>query len=85
MKSVRLEECKVGRVLDWKIAIYEECKIGKVQDWKSARLEECKIGRLSKFVILCFQAEEDLKFSDFFSPILLLTLLTCLVSDVTLF
>ena len=59
-----MEECKVGRVPDWKHARLEECKIGRVQDWKSARLEECKIGSVRckiaildcENVILRFQA-----------------------------
>ena len=45
-KSVRLAECKVGRVQGWKSARLEECKIGRLQDWKRARLEKCKVGRV---------------------------------------
>ena len=35
-KSVRLKECRIGRVQHWK----------SVEDWKSVGLEECKIGRV---------------------------------------
>ena len=49
-----MEECSIGRVLDWKSVGLEECWIGKSveleeckngreQNWKSLRLEECKI------------------------------------------
>ena len=48
-----MEECKIGRVWDWKSVGLEECRIGRVKDWKSVRLEECKKSiRLDKCVIL---------------------------------
>ena len=40
-KSVRLGECRIGRVYDWKSVRLKECEIERVQDWKSARLEDC--------------------------------------------
>ena len=50
MKSVRFEECRIGRVFHWKgVGLkegLEECKIGRVYDWKGAGLEECRIGRV---------------------------------------
>ena len=39
-----MDECKVGRVLDWKSARLEEFKIGRVLDWKSVMLDECNVG-----------------------------------------
>ena len=39
MKSVGLEECRIGRVQDWKSLGLEECRIGRVQDWKGVELE----------------------------------------------
>ena len=46
-----LEECGIGRVWDWKGVRLEGCRIGRlldcrirgVQDWKSVGLEECRI------------------------------------------
>ena len=49
MKSVRLKECKIGRVKDWKSERLEECKIGRVQDIS----EDCEIGRYCENVS-CF-------------------------------
>ena len=50
-KSVRLEECKIGRVYYLKNERLEGvglegCRIGRVKDWKSVRLGECRIGRV---------------------------------------
>ena len=39
-----MEECRIGRVQDWKSSGLEECRIGRVQDWKSVGLEGCRIG-----------------------------------------
>ena len=46
MKSVGLEECRIGRVQNWKSVGLEEFRIGRVQDWKSVGLEECNIERV---------------------------------------
>ena len=46
VQCARLEECRIGRVQDWKGAKLEECKIGKVEDLRSVGLEECRIGRV---------------------------------------
>ena len=46
-----MEQCKMGRVLDWKVQDWkgvglEGCRIERDQDWKSAGFEVCKIGRV---------------------------------------
>ena len=43
-----MEECKIGGVQGWKSVRVEECNIGRVLDgrvldWKSGRVEECDI------------------------------------------
>ena len=50
---MRLYECEIASVLDWKSVSLKECVIGSMRDWESvrleeskARLEEYKIGRL---------------------------------------
>ena len=42
LEGVGLEECRIGRVLDWKSVGLEECKIGRVYDQKRERLEDCE-------------------------------------------
>ena len=39
-KGVGLEECRIGRMYEWK------SKIGRVYDWKCLRLVGCMIGKV---------------------------------------
>ena len=59
MKSVRLEECKIGRVYDWNSVVWKSvwfkfkyCIIARLYGWKSVRLEESEmIGRVEDWNI----------------------------------
>ena len=39
---MRLYECEIASVLDWKSVSLKECVIGSVRDWESVRLEESR-------------------------------------------